>query len=1124
MGGDHADDYGAELTRVNEPGLIALREYLASGQAVAFLGAGVSAPLYPLWTGLIGDLVDAAAGRMSDEEAATCRALARESPEEVVEIIRQQLGVPAYRDVLRQVLRARTDPETGRSWTLVQELVCRCAFKAVVTTNYDAGIVDARVRVRPGVSSTGFSTWEDELGLDRWRTGDVFGEDELPVLFAHGQLNRPDSIVLATTEYRRAYAGKLPHVLARLMDGHLAWLGFSFADQRIAAVLREVADRTGTRIDPGSAPRHVAVMAWDPAEGSDPGILARRSEIAYGAQLVLYPAPGGDHSALGRLLAGLTDARFSPAADLPSRAAPPPVSLASSPIPVRWVPGPERVDHFTGRAEELARLDRWTADPQVALVGVSAWGGAGKTALVTHWVEAGGASRRPGLRGVFGWSFYADPSAEQWARGLLEWAKKEFGITMAASRPAAAVLGLLRVMPLLLVLDGLERVQEGPAGDGFGRLLDGTLREVLAGACQLPHGGLVLLTSRFPFADLETFDGDTARMLDVPPFTLAEGSALLAAAGGGWLSDSERQGLVREVDGHALATGVLAGLLADRPPVGDLADLRAELTAATRTDARVGKVLEFYADRLAEPDRYLLAAVSLFARPVAPDAMLAVAGHEVFGGRLAGWTQATVQAAVRDRLGGLASWHPDGTISAHPLVRDTFRPLVMAAAEIAAQISLTGLPTGTVSSRADALRVVEAIELLLDAGQWQPADDMYRNRTGSSGQRVWLSLPAARLGQRACAAFVATPARRTACTTRLGSGHVGYYLNDVGLFAMNAGDLATAREYLPIAVSDARGRGDMSELAIRLQNLAECLSHLGQTSAARDAAAEAVMSAQASGNRGQLCYSYAHMAWVAFLTGDVAQAEQHFAAADQIEVAYDPDGDHLYSLRGIQWAEWLTRTGRPGPAQALTRRNAEISQEIGRNDDLARCDQQLGRLALAAGDTAAAGEHLEAAAACFRDGEYLIDLAATLTDLADHARTTGDLDAAEPRVTEAIAIAAPRGLVPAQSVALAARARIRATQVSTTTPDPDLLYQGRDAADAALRLATRHQLAWHELDALRAHALLDQAEGINRGWAAKADALHARLVPPGLDPDPLATVEQLVAAQKAAEANQESEH
>ena len=390
------------------------------------------------------------------------------------------------------------------------------------------------------------------------------------------------------------------------------------------------------------------------------------------------------------------------------------------------MPPTEPVEHFTGRAEELARLDRWAADPQVALVGVTAWGGAGKTALVTHWVEVGGASRRTGVRGVFGWSFYADPSAEHWAQSLLDWARHDLGVAVAGTgRVAEAVLAVLRAVPVLVVLDGLEVVQEGPAGDGFGRLLDGTLREVLAGACQQPCGGLVLLTSRFPFADLEGFDGTTARMLEVPPFTPAEGSALLAAAGGGWLPDGERRELVAAVDGHALATGVLAGLLAEHPPASDLAALRAELDAAARTDARVGKVLEFYAARLAEPDRYLLAAVSLFARPVPAEAVLAVAAHEVFGSRLAGWTPAMVQAAVTGRLGGLASWHPDGTISAHPLVRDAFRRLVLDAAGTAAETSLAGLPAGKVTSRADALRVVEAIELLLDAGQWQPADDMY---------------------------------------------------------------------------------------------------------------------------------------------------------------------------------------------------------------------------------------------------------------------------------------------------------------------------------------------------------------------------------------------------------------
>ena len=131
--------------------------------------------------------------------------------------------------------------------------------------------------------------------------------------------------------------------------------------------------------------------------------------------------------------------------------------------------------------------------------------------------------------------------------------------------------------------------------------------------------------------------------------------------------------------------------------------------------------------------------------------------------------------------------------------------------------------------------------------------------------------------------------------------------------------------------------------------------------------------------------------------------------------------------------------------------------------------------------------------------------------------------AAERHVTEAITIAAPRGLVPAHCAALAARARIRATQAATTTPDPDPLSPGPRRRRRRTAARPRHQLPWHELDALRAHALLDQAEGIDRRWAAKADALHARLVPPGLDPDPLATVERLVAAQKAADANQESE-
>ncbi len=1111
-----------ELARVNGPGLAALGGYLASGQAVAFLGAGVSAPLYPLWDGLIKQLVEAASARMDEQEAATLGVLARQRPEAVVEIVRQQLGDARYQEVLREVLRMRTDPETGGSWTPVQELVCRCAFKAVVTTNYDPGIVNAQLRVRPGASATGFITWQDELGLDRWRTGDVFGEAELPVLFAHGQHNRPDSVVLAATEYRRAYQGKLPHVLGQLIDtGHLVWIGFSFADQRITAILREIAETSGTRVSPGAAPRHVAIMPWDPAgEGNDPGILARLAEIEYGAHVVLYPASGDDHSALALLLAALTDPRFPPAGDLPARPRlrvtdPDQQATAGEPLPAQWVPAAERVANFTGRAEELARLDRWAADPQVALIGVTAWGGAGKTALVTHWVtEAGGLARRPSVRGVFGWSFYADPSAEHWADGLLEWAQRDLGIEVAGTaRLGAAVLAVLRAVPLLLVLDGLERVQEGPAGEGFGRLLDGTLREVLAGACQQSHGGLVVLTSRFPFADLETFDGSSARMLEVPPFTPTEGSALLAAAGGGWLAEDQRRDLVRAVDGHALATGVLAGLLAARPPSGDLAALHADLAAAARTDARVGKVLEFYAARLGEADRHLLAVVSLFARPVSAGAVLAVADDEAFGGKLAGWTPAIVRAAVRDRLGGLAAWHPDGTISAHPLVRDTFRPLALQAAATAADTTLTGLPEGRVTSRADALRVTEAIELLLAAGQWQPADNLYGARCGNG--YVWMHLPAARLGQRTATAFVATPTRRHACATHLTPNDLSYYLTSAGLFAMYAGDLATARDYLNLGVRHGRAAGNMRNLGHGLLNLAECLGRLGLPGPAREAAAEALTCAEAAGSRDDARSSQAYLGWLAGLAGDTTAAENRFSTADQISLT--DHGEHLYSFGGVAWAQLLARTGRSGPARDLTRRNIDLSRKQGWSANLARCDHILGGLALAAGDTVTAGRHLTAAAAVFRDADYLTELAEALPSLAACALATGDLDTAQRHLAEAITIAAPRALILAHTSALAARARLRAAQATTGNTGP--LAQGRDDADAARRLAVRHHLPWHELDALIAHTILDQAESTSHGWAAQAGQLHAELAPPGLDPNPLATVERLVNDEKASRAD-----
>ena len=145
------------------------------------------------------------------------------------------------------------------------------------------------------------------------------------------------------------------------------------------------------------------------------------------------------------------------------------------------------------------------------------------------------------------------------------------------------------------------------------------------------------------------------------------------------------------------------------------------------------------------------------------------------------------------------------------------------------------------TSRADALRVTEAIELLLNAGQWEAADDLYRARCRNG--EVWLTLPAAWLGQRTATAFVATPGRREACATHLSPRRLSFYLNETGLHATHAGDLATARDHLTLAARHDRDAGDIRDLAVGLLILAECLGRLGQASPAVEAAAEALTSA-----------------------------------------------------------------------------------------------------------------------------------------------------------------------------------------------------------------------------------------------------------------------------------------
>jgi tetratricopeptide (TPR) repeat protein len=1106
------------LLRVNAAGMQQLKDFLADRQTLAFLGAGTSAPLYPLWNQLIHVLIDRCANHLSENVALSCRAMAAENPDGVVEILRRQVGPADYREILRDQFRARRDEQSGRSWTPVQELVARCNFSGVVTTNYDPGIVNARMAVRPNAQATGHASWSDEEALDRWRTRDVLEDDELPVLYLHGQHNRPDDIVLATNEYRRAYRGKVARVLESLLySGRVVWLGFSFADARIKAILAAVAAEAGTAEQPGRAPRHVAVMPWDAADdGRDPHVLSALAEIQFDSRVVLYPVIDGDHSALGRLLEELVDRRF-PAADatgIERVTRPPSEQAAEAGQPIQhWVHGGDPAAHFTGRAEELNRLSRWAGDSEVALIGITAWGGAGKSALVTDWLRVrGGARARSGIRGVFAWSFYEERSGEIWAEHLMTWVDETIGARGHQGSLEQRVLATLREVPLILVLDGLEVIQETPAATQFGRLLDPLLRNVLTAGCQIAHDGIMVLTSRSPFPDLERFDGGAARMLEVPPFTPGEGAELLGASGGDWLSRTERADLVKAVDGHALAVVALSGALSDRPPVSDVVSLRRDLELAGRTDARVSRVLGYYADRLHANDRQVVAVVSLFQRPITPQTVLVMLAAD--GDQATTPTEDDVESAVRQRLAGLLTWHSNRTISAHPLVRDSFRALALtpASARLASSIALADVPSGQVETRDDAERIVEMIELLLQAGEWTAASELYRARTMNG--YVWLRLPAAALGQRCATAFI-THLQDAAGGER--RDDFDFYLNEAGLFAVLAGDVQAGVRLLGRRVDRAREADDAPRLASALRNLSAALAALGDPDASRKAAKEALDVAENAG--GVRPASYAALAVACDLAGDTREAEKLFQAADSLAISSPTEPGNLYSAPGVAWAMFLLRTGRIDAAIQLTEANRARSGFHERHQDVARCDVALALCEMRTGIGASTRQRLHDAVAMFQAGEYLMEWAAALLARAELERIDGETDRALRDCSAVVSYAAARGLVPLHAFALAKRARCR-LDLATASGHSGELERAEDDAEHAHRLATRvRRLPWAELDALSTLADVGRAyaaNGFDRGgehdqyryalWEEAATGLASRLLPTDLHRAPLATL------------------
>ena len=272
-----------------------LVRYLRDKRCVLFCGSGLSAwAKLPTWKNLLENIVRQLGEEMPDDPnlAELDRLLAAGKLLEVADHSKEALG-RRYNDILSEHLRGATGPIPEPHNIIVQ-----LPFSAIVTTNYD------KLLERSYASVTGLPKTPTHQDVEM--LGPLLFDGSFFILKAHGDIDRPESMVLTTRDYQNIIHSNPAFnsiFSAILLTKAVLFIGYSLNDPDFRLLL----DRQLT-IFRGNIPDRYALMS---------GVGKVESEVLWRtARIRVLPYEEGKHEQvldfLKTLLAQVTS---QPAAD-----------------------------------------------------------------------------------------------------------------------------------------------------------------------------------------------------------------------------------------------------------------------------------------------------------------------------------------------------------------------------------------------------------------------------------------------------------------------------------------------------------------------------------------------------------------------------------------------------------------------------------------------------------------------------------------------------------------------------------------------------------------------------------------------------------------------------------------
>lgn len=257
--------------------------YVAEKRCVLFVGAGLSAAAkLPTWHGLLTALIDRAeqsAGQSAVDEMR--KLLERGRYLDVADHCRTILGTSVH-EILSMV-RGANEPIPQP-----HKVLRALPWAAIVTTNYDKLLERAYGEI---------GDWpKTPTHADTSMLGTVLFDRAFFILKAHGDIDRPDTIVLSTTDYRditHSNAAFQSFISAMLLNYCLLFVGYSLSDPDFRLLL----DRQLTTFKGYAPPRYAIMEDVGPVEAQ---VLFRNA----GINVISYPK--GEHGTVVEFLEALT--------------------------------------------------------------------------------------------------------------------------------------------------------------------------------------------------------------------------------------------------------------------------------------------------------------------------------------------------------------------------------------------------------------------------------------------------------------------------------------------------------------------------------------------------------------------------------------------------------------------------------------------------------------------------------------------------------------------------------------------------------------------------------------------------------------------------------------------------